>query len=193
MTKPLAVSQYAKTRGVSHVAVIGAIKSGRLSKSVVYDAKGHPKIADVALADKEWVANTDQSKPLNSVTGSPKLHPGPGKAGQKSAPPEPVTNDAGAGGGGGGGPSYAQSRAIREAYMARLAKLDFDEKSGKLLEADKVRVASFNAARAARDMLLAVPDRVAPLVTGVTDQHEINRVLTDEMRRVCVEIAKLKF
>lgn len=183
MGTEVSLRTYAKRRGISHEAVRQAIKTGRLKKSVVM-VKGEPKIADEALADKEWAANTDQSKPRNRITGDPKHRRAPGEQMQ------PMANDGG--GDGGKGPSYAQSRAIREAYMARLAKLEFDEKSGKTIGADAVRVAIFNTARKARDMLMAVPDRVAPLVVGQTDAHEIHRILADEMRRIAAEVAKMR-
>jgi hypothetical protein len=197
MSGPISISAYAKSRGISQPAVTKAIKTGRIAKSIVRDARGNPKIADPALADKEWAANTDQSKPRNRITGDPKRRKAAGEGSKPMqlgvtktvTPSEGATEGAGSGG---GGASYAQSRSIREAYMARLAKLEFDERSGKLLEIEKIRATIFAATRAARDMLLAVPDRVAPLAVG-TEQHEINRILTDEMRRVCAELAKLKF
>lgn len=182
---PKSLRTYAKARGISHEAVRQAIKAGRLVKSVVY-VKGEPKIADEAIADQEWAANTDQSKPRNRITGDPKH-----RRASQDAPMKPMANDAGAEGGG-KGPSYAQSRAIREAYMARLAKIEFEEKSGKLVSADAARVAIFNTARKARDMLMAVPDRVAPLVVGQTDAHEIHRILMDEMRRIANDIGKMR-
>lgn len=185
MNKPISLRTYAKARGISHEAVRQAIKAGRLKKSITY-VGDDPKIADETLADQEWAANTDQSKPRNRITGDPKHR----RAG-KDDPMKPMANDAGSDGVG-RGPSYAQSRAIREAYMARLAKMDFEEKAGKLIPADGARVAIFNTARKARDMLMAVPDRVAPLVIGQTDAHEIHRILMDEMRRIAGEIAKMR-
>lgn len=195
----LSIRKYAESRNISHVAVLKAIKTGRLSKSVTYDNAGKPKISDAAIADTEWEANTDQSKPLNRVSGEPKRRkersaeafaphvsvPVPaGDASPLARPaaetPEPT------------GPSYAKSRAVREAYQARLAKLDYEARAAKLLPADTVRVTMFNVARKARDMLMALPDRIAPLVVGNPDAHEVHRLLTDEVRRVCAEIASAK-
>jgi len=88
--------------------------------------------------------------------------------------------------------SYADARAKRERYLAALAKLEYDEKSGKLASAEVIRGVIFNTARSARDMFMAVPDRVAPLIVGLTEQHEIHRILTDEVRRICLEVAKMQ-
>jgi len=183
-------------RGVSREAVRLAIKSGRLSKSVVYTDKGAPRIADTQLADKEWVANTDQSAPRNSVTGNPKRKSPPAKA--KPEPkktgkePSAAEMEATAAAVDFDALSYADARAKRERYLAALAKLEYDEKSGKLASAEVIRGVIFNTARSARDMFMAVPDRVAPLIVGLTEQHEIHRILTDEVRRICLEVAKMQ-
>jgi len=42
------------------------------------------------------------------------------------------------------GPSYAQSRAVRELYLARLVKLDYEERTGKLVDAAEVAKAAFD-------------------------------------------------
>jgi len=55
------------------------------------------------------------------------------------------------------GPSYAQSRAIREAYLARLAKIEYEERLGKLISRDEVQVAAFNKFRMFRDGMLNIP------------------------------------
>ena len=55
-----------------------------------------------------------------------------------------------------------------------------------------MRPISWVKCQGARDMLMAVPDRVAPLVVGQTDAHEIHRILADEMRRIAAEVAKMR-
>lgn len=205
----ISIRDYARRRGISHTAVQKAVKTGRLSKSIQFDAGGHAKIIDSDLADREWAANTDQASPSNIITGEPKRRKDtatapyeprlPATPMQASAvaratpsktepdpPPDAGPPDPGR------GPTYTQSRAVRETYLARLSKLDYEEKSSKLIPADAVRVAMFNAARKCRDMLMGLPDRVAPLVLGCSDLFEIQRVLTDEVRRACTEIANLK-
>lgn len=186
--------EYARHRGVSKVAVHKAIKSGRISKAVK-DGK-----IDSEAADALWVHNTDQSKPLNSVTGTPKLRkaspdapPMPAAGGREAAEEAPAAADAGANGAQqvpGGGPSYVAARAFRESYLARLARLEFEEKSGKLIDADQVRVAAFNAARRARDMVLSLADRIAPLVAGEPDQFKCHEIIRGECFKICEDIKK---
>ncbi len=90
------------------------------------------------------------------------------------------------------GVNYSQQRAIHEGYRARLAKVDFEQKTGKLIDVDSVRVKWFNAARNARDMLLSVPERLAPLLAGESNQFEVHRMLSEEIRRVCDAISTAK-
>lgn len=121
---------------------------------------------DPKKADREWEANTDPSR---------------------NAP----RNDAEASTASGHGlPPYAQSRAIREAYEARLSKLEYEVKTGKLVNADEVRVAAFNIGRMTRDKLIGLPDRVSSILAGISDSHEIHRLLSAEIRLICEELSK---
>jgi hypothetical protein len=92
---------------------------------------------DVEQADRDWNRN---SSPVNK----------PGAAPRAAAASEPLV----------AGPSFAQSRAVREAYEARLAKLTWEARTKKLINADEVRVSAYNFSRMIRDRLLNVPDRV---------------------------------
>lgn len=61
-TQGVSLRAYARHRGTSVEAVRRAIKSHRLRAALVLDAAGKTKIADLAVADAEWAANTDLSK-----------------------------------------------------------------------------------------------------------------------------------
>lgn len=169
--------EYARRRGVSHSAVQRAVKAGRIS---TVDGK-----IDPAQADREWRENTDQSKPRNRITGSPKQARVPG---EPSEPMEFGAADA-SHGGNGAATGYAKARAAREVYQAQLAKLDLDRRRGLLVRADEVRVGAFNMARKARDQLIALPERVAPILAATEDPAEVRRILEEEIERICQEIA----
>jgi len=179
----LSIRGYARHRGVSHTAVRKALASGRIT------ANGDGSI-NPTTADQDWATSTDISKPRNSVTGRPQVasrmstprraQPDPALA----EPPLPGT----------GGPSrlassYADSRAARESYLARLAKLEFEERSGKLVDADEVRAQVFALGRRMRDAMLALSDRVAPLLVGQTDPAVVHRILTEEIQSCLSELS----
>lgn len=180
----LSQRQYARLRGVTQQAVSKAVKAGRIP---TVDGK-----IDPVAADRAWVANTDQSKPRNSVTGDPKMRRGeplsPGPSGrQPSAADDSEALEAR--GSGSVAASYAASRALRERFNARLAKLEYDERSGKVVPADDVRIATFNVARGARNQLLSLPDRLAPILASLSSTREVHNLLTVEVRRICEEIS----
>lgn len=184
MAELLSIRAYARARGRSHVAVLKAVKAGRIT---LVDGK-----VDPAIADQQWSANTNpgQSHAAASKAAAATLETV--KAAGSGSEGQPTAGQGGANGapnGGQSGPVYAVQRAIREGYMARLARIEYEMKSGKLVEADKVRVKAFNAARRAREMLMGLPDRLSPRLAGETNSFEIHRILTEELRRVCTEIS----
>lgn len=87
-----------------------------------------------------------------------------------------------------GGPGYAQSRAVREHYLARLAKIEFEERAGKLVSRDEVTIAAFTKARTVRDNLLNIPDRVAALLAAESDAVRTHQILSDEIRKALIEL-----
>lgn len=158
----LSLRGYAKHRGVSHAAVQKAIGSGRIT----VNADG---LIDSAQADAEWNANTR-----------------PGQRRSKQAPVvvrEPAEAPASA------GLDYFRARAIRENYLARLAKIEFEEKTAKLISRDEVQVAAFTKARTVRDNLFNIPDRLAATLAAEADADKVHQMLTTEIRKALDELA----
>ena len=177
----LTMNAYAKRRGVSHTAVSKAVRSGRISRT----PEG---LIDPDTADREWADNTDPSKSMNYDIGNPvRRRPMDSPSVSSSNPEAAATSPAS------GLPPYVQSRAIREAYEARLAKLEYEVKIGKLVNADEVRVDAFNVARITRDRLMGIPDMIAPLLTGMTDIRDIHELLSTEIRLACEELTRTRF
>jgi hypothetical protein len=177
----VSLREYARRRGVSAMAVSKAAKTGRIT------LEGGK--VNVETANRDWPANTN---PAQSVVGPAAL----GAIGDPPAMQEPAEEGANGtqNGGKNGGASgqYGQARAIREGYLARIAKIDYETQAGALVAAETVRVAAFNAARTARDSLLSMPDRLAPVLAGESDQFEVHRIMSEEIRRVCNDIANAK-
>lgn len=160
----LSLRAYAKHRGVSHTAVQKAIHSGRISAT----PEG---MIDSDRADGDWKAKTRpgqrRAKPAPEVVREP---------GRAEAPV-------------GGGFDYFRARAVRENYLARLAKIEFEEKTAKLISRDEVQVAAFTKGRTARDNLLNIPDRLAAMLAAETDADKVHQILTGEIRKALDELA----
>lgn len=174
----LTIRAYARHRGVSHTAVRKALASGRIRP----EADGS---IDPSRADEQWAVSTNLSKPRNSVIGEPKLRAStverqPAHDNGSIVPLEGPTRLAS---------SYAASRAARESYLARLARLDFEQRSGKLVDADEVRAQLFGLGRRLRDALMGVPDRLAPLLAGESNAAEVHRILSEELLAALAEVS----
>lgn len=168
---------YARHRGVSHTAVQKALATGRITAGP--DGK-----IDADQADASWAATTDISKPRNSVSGKPK------PSAQPSAPHGPN--------GAGNGVVHwephrvavqlATARADREEYLAKLARLEYEMKSGNLVSIDDVREQIFALSRRARESVFGIPDRIAPILAGESDPATVHRLLLDELRAALAEL-----
>jgi len=158
----LSLRAYAKHRGVSLAAVQKAIHSGRITPN----ADG---LIDSDRADAEWNAKTR-----------------PGQRRAKMVPPTPPPQPAEAPA---GSLDYFRARAIRESYLARLAKIEFEERTAKLVSRDEVQVAAFTNGRTVRDNLLNIPDRLAATLAAETDPDRVHHLLSAEIRKALEELA----
>jgi len=193
---------YARHRGCSQAAVWKAIQTGRISVVKV----GTGVKINPSTADREWAENTDQSKPSNAETGDPTHRRDP------AAPSVPMDLDAAgeleqiplfeepkcrisfeAGGNGSEDAeevgSYAQYRARREKALARRAELELEEKIGSLVPVSEVQQAGFESARKVRDLLIAIPERVAAVLAAIDEPAEILTVLETEIEAICGELS----
>lgn len=168
--------EFARRLGVSNVAVHRAVRSGRIT---LVDAQ-----IDPTVATRQWNENTDQSKPRNRITGRPKHARPPG---EPSVPLDLGGSDEGSATNTATG--YARARAARELYQAQLSKLELDRQRGTLIRADEVRLGAFNMARKVRDQLIALPERVAAMLAAATDPDQCQRILEEEIERICEEIS----
>ncbi len=166
----LSIRGYARHRGVAESAVRKAISQGRITKGK--NGKINPKVAD-----KEWSQNSDPAQiKAETAFDSPDYS-------QNSAPSSQGNLV--------GGPSYQQSRAIKEAYGAKLLRLQFEKESKKLISIDDVKVSAFNAARMTRDRILNIPDRVIPQLVGKTNIFEMKEILKAELIKALEELSKV--
>lgn len=177
----LSIRQYARHRraaglkGGTPSAVHKAITAGRIHR-------GADGLIDPVQADAAWDATTDDTR----GDGSGEVGPTPPVAPVRRPAPSPAavepmpTPVAG----GGAAPSYATSRAIREAYAARLAKITYEERSKVLVDAARVQAEAFRRARDTRDAVLAIPGRLAAILAADTDPVSVEAILSAELRAV---------
>jgi hypothetical protein len=168
MAKNVSAKSYADHRGVSHVAVMKAIKAGRIT--AVKD--GHKWSIDKDKADREWSLNTNESH-HSSVGGSV----------PSTQASNVVARD------NHNGPSYAQSRAIKEAYAARLKKLEYEKEMGMLVDAEQIRHEWTRLGISIKEKMLAIPNRLSGQIAGIQDPAQIKRLMLEEIRNALTEVA----
>ncbi len=160
----VSAAEYALRRGVSHRAVNRAIAEGRIPAKKV---KGETRI-DAEAADKAW---PEMQRGRGGGRPKKKDDAAEGEFNRDEMPDQ-----------------RANARTAKDVYQARLIKLEFDRQSGKMIDAAEVEQSAFLVARAVRDALLNIPDRVSHMLAGQTDAKAIHRTLTDEIMQVCGDL-----
>ena len=142
----LSVRAYARHRGVSHVAVLKALRSGR----IVVGADG---TIDPAVADQTWQERTAARMP------------------PPVAPPEPVPGALGVSGdtSSSDGSAYHRARAAALEVDVQTKRLALEQRRGMLISRDRAVLKAFSFSRMLRDRWLGWPARVGPLMAAQFD------------------------
>ncbi|MDP1570353.1 MAG: hypothetical protein Q8L86_10140 [Vicinamibacterales bacterium] len=170
----MSLRAYARHRGVAPSSVVVAVQSGRLRLCVVRDEKGRPKIADVAVADREWDAGTDLSRAPGYVkaradaraASTPAL---PLSAADDVVPPSDSQDDETP-----SGDTVSRSLTLSEAtalekdWKARIAELDYRERAGELVNARAVEARIVDEYSKCRTKLLAVSRKAKATMPHLT-------------------------
>jgi hypothetical protein len=146
-------------RGTSHVAVLKAIESGRLTEPAVRKVDGRWHI-DATLADQQWAGNTDPRGAL---------------------PPPPSPIDTRQPHPAGGGPSLAEAKRAKAIYEAELTRIELQRTKKELISADEVRQEASRLGRQVRDLLLIIPGRNAAKLATMQDSQAISDLLEAEI------------
>jgi hypothetical protein len=178
----VSIAEYARHRGVSDAAVHQAIKAGRI-EAIDVDGRRwlHPE-----LADRQWRERTQHAKARRKDSASPAL--------ERPVPVEPepaLAPDGGVARAEGGDPSYLDAKTRRETALAKLAEIELDRESRRLVSRARVAEAAKRLGRLLRDALLGIPTILAPELAALDDPLAIETRLADALRLVLHDIANL--
>lgn len=186
--KSLSVRAYARHRGVSHTAVQRAIKSQRLVRSLGRNAAGEWQIVDVALADQEWDANSDLTRAPAVIKEREAARPASGTEPVPPVPPVPPPADAVDPGSVPSGELTLSAAAAQEkAWKARLAELQYREKTGELVDARAVEMKMVEVFTRCRTKLLGIPSKLKTRLPHLTPADL--RAVDAEIRQALEELA----
>lgn len=166
----MGIREYARHRGVSHVAVMKAIKTGRIT----LEPDGS---IDPAKADAQWNRNTDPGLQRGKAAPAPTAPASQPKAANSTTDP-------------GGVPNYQLSRAVRETFRAKNERIDYEERMKTLVKSADVLKVAFETGRRVRDLMQVIPSRVSVVLSGETNPLTIERILDEEIRYALEELAE---
>lgn len=211
----IGLNEFAKFKGVTLRAVQKAIEAGRISHQVV---KGQRKLFTFEQADTEWEANTQHSRKRIATRGQkargittasqvmdeagrepPRIIPKGAAELKKTSNKKIVAKkvetqiEASAPTQQGAGLQYSQVRAMREGYDAKLKKLDFEKKSGLLVDIEKVKMILFAVGKGISENMLNITPRLASNLAACDNEFEITQMLDLEIRRALERVSNGQF
>ena len=167
------------SRGVSHVAVLRAVKQGRVS----LEADG---TVDPAKADASWERSSD---PARRKPAPEKLRP---VAEAAVGSVRETLKEQGLPAG--GNVTFVQARTAHEIAKAHLARLRLQERKGELVDRANAAALVFRLAREERDAWINWPARVAALMAAElgVEAHPMQKVLETHVRAQLAELAEVR-
>lgn len=185
----ISIRAYAKACGVSHVAVLKAMKAGRIPAET-------DGTIDPAKADAAWERSTDPGKAKG------KADPRKGKP-RTPEKLKPVADTAigsvretlkEQGLPAGGNVTFVQARTAHEIAKAHLARLRLQRMKGELVDRARATALVFRLAREERDAWANWPARVAALMASEldVDAHAMQKALETHVRGRLGELARDK-
>lgn len=192
MDDPLiSIAECARNIGINKSTLSRQIKSG-----LIRSHDGAVRLSEVLEdrannIDKAIWANRTKDKsppagaPLHAMTPDAEaLHATLDDETDESDDDEVITDD--------GAMPLGVAKALKETYLARLRRLEFQQKSGRLVDADAAKKAVFDLSRQDRDSWSNWPSRVSPLIAAElgVDQVKLAVVLEKHVREQLAERAQ---
>lgn len=87
-------------------------------------------------------------------------------------------------------PNYAVERTKREAYQAENARLDLEERKGRLADVAEVEANTFDVMRRIRDRFLGMSSAVAGRCAAAPDERSIRAILDVEIRAILASMSE---
>ena len=165
----LSKAAYARHRGCDEKAVRKAIQEGRIS---TIDGKIDPEVADI-----QWAKNTRARADSGRTAAPSGLGEGEGPSSAPEAPGAPADGSAA------DQDEYRTLRTRRERSEVERSERENLKEARLLVERHAVERGAYDVVHATRDALMAVGPRAAPKCIGLADARDIERVITDEIRR----------
>ena len=175
----ISLRAYAKHRGVTLKAVQKAIARKRIK----LESDG---TVDAARADRDWTANSD----VAAVSAQHHRRPEAGIPDSQGHGADPDVPPAAATIAGDPLHAYLKARAVKETFLAKRAQAEYELLMGKLIEKTKSHEYAATFSQMVKEAVLALPDRLAPILAALDDVPSIHKVLMNEMKAMLQKLSK---
>jgi hypothetical protein len=169
LSEVISIRKFAAHIGCVEGTVRGAIREGRLSKSVIRDETG--KVSGVIWADAEaeWARNYSHGKHLLSSVAESLAEKPTGEAIR----------------------DINESRAISEHYKAELARIELEEKEKTVVSVDMVRSQLFNFANEVKVVLQGIPDVCVDDILSAEDRAEAHNIMKLAINKALLKLTEV--
>lgn len=172
MNKWLKTKEYAEFRGVSVSLIKTFIQKGKISKKSL-KRKGRLWLINRDKAENDLKECLDERQ--RKKTGKKDISDEEkNKIVKESGIDDEIKN-------GDDGLTLNKAQTLNQKYQAALKRLEYEEKSGKLIDAEQVAKDAFSVGRKVRDAMLNIPSRISAIVTAETDQVKNEDTLLEEI------------
>jgi phage terminase Nu1 subunit (DNA packaging protein) len=86
--------------------------------------------------------------------------------------------------------TFAQARLAREVFSAKLKKLEYETRIGKLVPTDEVSIKWYTLGRQIRDRVLGIASKLAPQLAAETDVRRVREILDTEVTVILKGLAE---
>ena len=85
--------------------------------------------------------------------------------------------------------THAEAKAAKEFYLSENARLDYEERCGRLLEVEKVRMVAADAVATFRTGLEGLAAQLAPVLAG-RDESQVQALLAEHIEQALTEVSQ---
>lgn len=181
----VSIREYARRKGLSDMAVHKAIKAGHITEASLLIKDGKRKGINPESADKEWSQSISYGKSRKPGVRSRFTNKG-------SSDKEPITDQHSDNSLGGGAPSTAKAQQVEAFYKAKLRKLEFERKSGEVVDKAQVYRALFAAGQEIRTAFEGIADRFIDDILAAPTRNDAHTILQTAIDEALQSVSELK-
>lgn len=180
ISEPELVSQaeLARRLGVSRQYISKLVKEGKL------ELVGRKLDAEASMAVLEGLSDPARPRKTSFASAPPAREVVPEQPAPASDPEGAIIK------GEKRAPTFAEAKTMKEVYLAKMARLKFEEEAGRFLEKAEVERRAQEVGMVVRQNLLSLPSRLMDQLAAESDPREINALLEGEVREVLKMLAE---